>query len=218
MLKELIEKGGVLINPEFTTKEKLFRWIAEDAASKQLISSVDDFYKGLIDREEQMSTEVEKGIAIPHAKLDSINELFVYCIVSEKGIKFGGFGSKVKIAFLIGAPRSSQHFLDTMAMIARVLDKKEFREALVSAKNTESVLSLIHDTCRVSVSEMQGTRNMHCLILILNEGSQMENPSDCRVTACASAQPTAKAAGVEHANHGDFPLVISIACPLYSNC
>lgn len=174
MLKKLIEKGGILLNPEFTTKEEMFRWIAEDAASKQLITSADEFYTGLIDREEQMSTEVEKGIAIPHTKLDSINELFVYCIVSEKGIKFGGFGSKVKIAFLIGAPRSSQHFLDTMAMIARVLDKKDFREALMDCRDTESVLSLIHNTCRVSVSEMQGKRNMHCLILVLNESSQMD--------------------------------------------
>lgn len=174
MLNELIEKGGILLNPEFALKEEMFRRISDDAASKQLVSSAGEFYKGLIDREEQMSTEVKKGIAIPHAKLDSINELFVYCIVSEKGIKFGGFGSKVKIAFLIGAPRTSQHFLDTMAMIARMLDKKEFCETLIRSENTESVLSLINDTCRVSVTEMEGTRNMHCLVLVLNDGSQME--------------------------------------------
>ena len=181
MLKELIDKGGILLNTKFATKEELLRWAADDAASKQLVTSADEFYKGLIDREEQMSTEIEKGIAIPHAKLDIINEIFVYCIVSTKGIKFGGFGSKVKIAFLIGAPSSSQHFLDTMAMIARVLNKKEFRDALMQAQDTESVLTLIDETCKVSVVEAQGTQNMHCLILILNDSSQMETATELAI-------------------------------------
>ncbi len=174
MLKELIEKGAILRNPEFTTKEELFCFVADDAAHKQFVTSADKLYKGLIDREEQMSTEIEKGIAIPHTKLNDINEIFVYLIISEKGIKYAGPGSRVKISFLIGAPHNSRHFIEVMAMIARLLQKKDNREALLKASDEQEILSIIDSICKVSESVEPATRNLHGLVLILNESNTME--------------------------------------------
>ncbi len=174
MLKSLIEKGGILINPEFTARDEMFQWIARDAENKGLVSSADVFYQGLISREEQMSTEIEKGVAIPHAKLDEIKEIFIYLTISKKGISFGGLGSKVKISFCIGAPHNAQHYLDVMASIARLLQKNETREALKSNLDEQSLLNLIDDLCKVSEGEKPGKKNMHALLLILNDSSHME--------------------------------------------
>ncbi len=174
MLKPLIEKGGILINPDFKAKEEMFQWIANDAEKKGLVPSADAFYRGLISREEQMSTEIEKGVAVPHAKIDEIKEIFIYITISKKGISFGGLGSKVKISFCIGAPRNAQHYLDIMASIARLLQKKETREVLNSTLDESTLLDLIDNLCKVSEGEKPGKQNMHGLLLILNDSDHMD--------------------------------------------
>ncbi|MBD3315560.1 MAG: hypothetical protein GF344_07220, partial [Chitinivibrionales bacterium] len=115
MLRSLVENGSVLIDPKIGNRDELFRHVALDAEAKGSVSSAEEFRRALVEREEQMSTEVEPGIALPHARTDTVQSLFLYIIISTKGIKFGTFGSRVKIAFLLGAPREAPNYLDVMA-------------------------------------------------------------------------------------------------------
>ncbi len=174
MLKSLVAKGGILLNVDFATKEELFAAIAEDAFNRGLVSSKEEFQQGLLDREAQMSTELEKGVAIPHVKMTIVPDIFVYVITSQRGIKFGGLGSKVKITFLIGAPKDSQHFLDTMAMVARFLQKKELKDALIAVQDEQEVLTLLESALGVSESREEGSRNLHGLFLTLNDKESIE--------------------------------------------
>ncbi|MBD3343701.1 MAG: hypothetical protein GF401_01410 [Chitinivibrionales bacterium] len=181
MLKELIEKGGILHNPDFSKKEELFKWIAETAEKKGIIESADEFYLALIERENQMSTEIEPGISFPHAKHPSVKEMFLYVVISHKGIRFGGLGSKVKIIFLVGTPMDSQHYLDVMAAIARMLHSKEVKNALKASESSSEVISIIDGFTQAALSEKVAHRNRLGLFLILSDGESMESAMELAI-------------------------------------
>lgn len=174
MLKEFVDRGSVLVDPDVSKKEELFRLVAGDAHSKELITDADSFFDVLMEREKQMSTEIEPGIALPHARTDIVKESFAYVISSKKGIKFGALGSKVRIAFLVGVPSDSKHYLDVMAMIARLLQKKEFRQALAEGKTPAELKTSIDDFCRPSEGTKSAAKNVHALFLSLNDVASMD--------------------------------------------
>lgn len=174
MIDNVFKLNRIYVNSEIKTKEELFRFIADEAFSSELIDSSDDFFKGLVAREEQISTEVEKGLAIPHTKIDTVKQLFVYIVTSQKGIKFGGLGSKVKVSFIIGAPANAEHFLDVMAAIARLMDNKENRAKFEAAQKPEDIFELLNDGADAKEAEEKGKKDRHLLILSLNEDEKID--------------------------------------------
>jgi PTS system fructose-specific IIC component len=181
MLESLIERGGVLVGPPLEKMKDLFRWVADDAAKKGLVKSADAFYEALIEREDQVSTELEPGIAIPHARSATVSQEFVYLVVATRGIKFAGPGSKVKIAFLFGAPPQTQHYLDIMATIARLLHKEDFRAGLMAAADPATVMRQVREGSLAAQVEIPGQRNRHALVLVLNDRSAMETAMEVAV-------------------------------------
>lgn len=181
MLRKFIQKGGVIIDPEVKKKEELFALIAKDALEKDLIKNDVEFVKELMNREEQMSTEIESGVAIPHAKTDIVKNGFVYCITSEKGIKFSGLTSKVKVIFLIGVPKQAKHYLDIMAIIARLLQKKEFCANLMESKDKNDVIEHISSYLTAEDTSKLGQKNLFALYLVLNETENVETAMELAV-------------------------------------
>ena len=174
MVENVFKLKRIFVNSELKTKEELFRFISDEAFSSELINSADEFYKGLIAREEQISTEVEKGLAIPHTKIDTVKNLFVYIVTSKKGIKYGGLGSKVKISFIIGAPANAEHFLDVMAAIARLMDNKENRRKFEEGNNPEEIFEILNDGADSKEAEEKGKKDRHLIVLSLNEDEKID--------------------------------------------
>lgn len=174
MVENVFKLKRIVVDPDIKTKDQLFRFIADEAFSSELINSSDDFYKGLVAREEQISTEVEKGLAIPHTKIDTVKELFVYIVTSKTGIKFGGLGSKVKISFVIGAPANAEHFLDVMAAIARLMDNKDNRAKFEQAETPEEIYNLLSDGSDTKDAEEKGKKDRYLLVLSLNEDERID--------------------------------------------
>jgi mannitol/fructose-specific phosphotransferase system IIA component (Ntr-type) len=174
MLRSLIENGTILIDPTIGGRDELFSRIATEAHAKGNVTSAQEFRRALVEREEQMSTEIESGIALPHARTDAVRRMFLCIIVSGKGIKFGAFGSRVKITFLLGAPKEAPNYLDIMAMIARVLGKKQFRHELMHARSGEQVLAAIDEFSVTREAEKPDATDRHGLFLALNDAEEME--------------------------------------------
>lgn len=181
MLRRAIDTGGVLLQPPCERKEQFFELAGQAAAEKGLVSSREEFVAALMEREEQMSTEVEAGVALPHARTECVKEIFIYLMISTKGVKFKPVGGKVKIAFLVGAPPQARHYLDIMAMIARLLQKKQFREALLAAGQEADVAAVIEEYSRAEGIDTAGARNFQALFLVLTDSSAMETAMELAI-------------------------------------
>ena len=98
-------------------------------------------------RESSMSTGIGFGIGIPHASTDLIYEVVGALGRSKKGVNFDALDNQpVNLVMLFLVPQGQfQKHLHTLANIAKLLHKAEFRQALLDAPNAETMLQIIRD-------------------------------------------------------------------------
>jgi len=98
-------------------------------------------------RETSMSTGIGFGIGIPHAITDLIYEVMGAFGRSKKGVNFDALDNQpVNLVMLFLVPQGHfQKHLHTLANIAKLLHKKEFRQALENAESAEAMYTIIKE-------------------------------------------------------------------------
>jgi mannitol/fructose-specific phosphotransferase system IIA component (Ntr-type) len=98
-------------------------------------------------RESSMSTGIGFGIGIPHASTDLIYEVVGALGRSRKGVNFDALDNQpVSLVMLFLVPQGQfQKHLHTLANIAKLLHKAEFRQALEQAPSAEAMLQIIRE-------------------------------------------------------------------------
>ena len=96
-------------------------------------------------RESSMSTGIGFGIGIPHASTDLIDEVVGSLGRSLKGVNFDALDNQpVNLVMLFLVPQGQfQKHLHTLANIAKLLHKAEFRQALEQAPDADAMLKII---------------------------------------------------------------------------
>ena len=98
-------------------------------------------------RETSMSTGIGFGIGIPHASTDLIKEVVGALGRSRKGMNFDALDNQpVNLVMLFLVPQGQfQKHLHTLANIAKLLHKAEFRQTLDQAPDAEAMLKAIKE-------------------------------------------------------------------------
>jgi len=99
----------------------------------------------LMTREALGSTAIGQGVAIPHAKSDSVDKLVAAFGISKKGVDFDSLdGEPAYIFFLLVAPQDSAGpHLKALARISRLLKDKYFRDNLRACVDDKSIVKII---------------------------------------------------------------------------
>ena len=128
------------------------RWEAIDELINQLVATAkikpehrDAIVAVVKKRETSMSTGIGFGIGIPHASTDLIYEVVGAFGRSKKGVNFDALDNQpVKLVMLFLVPQGQfQKHLHTLAKIAKLLHKKEFRQALEAAPDAQAMFQII---------------------------------------------------------------------------
>ena len=148
-LSDIIPEGGILDDLKATGKEDVIREMVQALIK---IGRVDErasskVIKALLDREELGSTGIGTGVAVPHAKHDSINDLVGVFGRSRKGINFDALdGESVHILFLLLSSKSaSGAHLEVLAYISRLVRDERFVKFLRDAKDTASIRDVLRE-------------------------------------------------------------------------
>ena len=130
-----------------TTKKEIIEELVDLLVSAAAIEKKNKakLIEVLMAREALGSTAIGQGIAIPHAKSESVSQLTAALGVSKKGIDFDSLdGEPAYIFFLLVAPvDSAGPHLKALARISRLLKDKYFRENIKSAKDEKTILKSI---------------------------------------------------------------------------
>jgi mannitol/fructose-specific phosphotransferase system IIA component (Ntr-type) len=135
------------------------RWDSIDELISVLISSSkinlehrDQIAEVIKKRETSMSTGIGFGIGIPHASTDLIQEVVGALGRSKKGVDFDALDNQpVNLVMLFLVPQGQfQKHLHTLANIAKLLHKKEFRQALEEAPDADAMYKIIQNTSGAS--------------------------------------------------------------------
>ena len=148
-LGDILSKDQIL--PELQAGN---RWEAIDELIKNLVSTgkikpehLDAIAAVVKKRESSMSTGIGFGVGIPHASTDLIHEVVGALGRSRNGVNFDALDNQpVKLAMLFLVPQGQfQKHLHTLANIAKLLHKSEFRQALLQAPDAEAMMAIIKD-------------------------------------------------------------------------
>jgi PTS system nitrogen regulatory IIA component len=108
------------------------------------ISDRNEFEKAIIAREEIVSTGIGLGVAIPHAKLPTIDNFFIAIATIKDGIDWDSIDHKpVRAVFLIGGPDKQQgEYLKILAKLTLLIKNAERREKLFAATTPEEIIEV----------------------------------------------------------------------------
>src|ERR1043165_3297206 len=145
--------GDILQKEQIITELKASnRWEAVDELLGHLVTcgkikpeNRDQIATVVKKRETSMSTGIGFGIGIPHASTDLIYEVVGAFGRSRKGVNFDALDNQpVTLVMLFLVPQGQfQKHLHTLAKIAKLLLKKDFRQALEDAANAEAMYEII---------------------------------------------------------------------------
>ena len=146
-LGDIIPEGGILDDLKATEKEDVIREMVQALIKTGRIeeSTSNKVVKALMDREELGSTGIGAGVAVPHAKHDSISDLVGAFGRSKKGINFDALdGEPVHIMFLLLSSKSaSGAHLEALAYISRLVRDEKFVKFLRDAKDVAGIRELL---------------------------------------------------------------------------
>src|SRR5215471_13157628 len=150
-----MELGDILAQEQIITDlQATNRWEAIDELINNLVSTGklkpedhDAIAAVVKKRESSMSTGIGFGVGIPHASTDLINEVVGALGRSSKGVNFDALDNQpVNLVMLFLVPQGQfQKHLHTLANIAKLLHKTDFRQALEQAPDAQAMLQVIRD-------------------------------------------------------------------------
>lgn len=150
-----MELGDILTREQIITDLRATnRWEAIDELITNLVATgrIKPEHRDAIaavvkKRETSMSTGIGFGIGIPHASTDLIYEVVGSLGRSKQGVNFDSLDNQpVHLAMLFLVPQGQfQKHLHTLANIAKLLHKAEFRQALEQAPEADAMLQIIRD-------------------------------------------------------------------------
>ncbi len=145
-LLSLIEADCISMNLKTTTKEGIIGELVELLYSKGKIVHKDEVLKDVLQRERTMSTGMQHGIALPHAKTDGVRDICVAVGIKRDGVDFESIdGNKSRLFIMVVSPRKvSGPHIQFLASISSVLKDPLVRDAVLAADSPEEAAVLLH--------------------------------------------------------------------------
>ncbi len=140
----ILRKDNVVVDLQSRRKFDVLRELSAVFDNDDAIEDPKQFLADLIRREQQGSTGIGKGVAVPHAHEDSILRQILAIGISREGIDFDSADdAAVHIVALLGTPRKHQkQHMELLAELSRLLQQDQVRDDLVEAASAADVLAV----------------------------------------------------------------------------
>ncbi|GAB4369766.1 MAG: PTS sugar transporter subunit IIA [Calditrichia bacterium] len=136
-----------LIIPDLKGKNKyaVIEELLQVLVDNGKVRDPDEALQVLVEREQYLSTGLENGLAVPHAKSASVNELLVSFGLSREGLDFDSLdGKPAHYIFLVLSPRdTSGPHIKILAQITRNFREGGIGPQIMNAKNSREILEII---------------------------------------------------------------------------
>jgi len=144
-LYELLNVNSIVPNLQAETKDGAIEELVDVLDRAGRVSDRNAVLDAVLERERAMSTGLEDGIAVPHAKTAAVDTLTAALGVRREGLDFeSADGKPTKIVFLLIAEQNNPGpHVRALAKLARLLSDPEMRAALIHAKTAEDILEII---------------------------------------------------------------------------
>ena len=144
-ITDLLSKDAIKLNGIANSKQDAINKLVDLMAKNGNLTDKEKYTQVVLKREEEGSTGIGEGIAIPHGKTDAVSKPGLSAMVINDGVEFDSLdGQPAKLLFLIAAPNTKDNVhLDVLSRLSTLLMDTEFRKSLMEAKTPEEFLRCI---------------------------------------------------------------------------
>ncbi|MCJ8331602.1 MAG: PTS sugar transporter subunit IIA [Lentisphaeria bacterium] len=144
-ISKILNEGQV-VELSGSTRQELLRELTNRVAKLKLLSNPDALYLKLNEREDESSTAMGLGIAIPHARLSTIKETFMIVGRSKEGIDYGAPDSgPVHLFFMMGVSKNQSEYLNILQRITWIVRNDDLRSKLFDTADIANVYKLLSE-------------------------------------------------------------------------
>jgi PTS system fructose-specific IIC component len=144
-ITDLLKKESVNLEDHAVTKKEALDKLVELMSRQGNINDVETYRQCVYHREEEGSTGVGEGVAIPHAKTPAVSAPGLAFMRVKEGVEFDSLdGQPAKLFFLIAAPNTEDNVhLDVLARLSTLLMDPEFIDGLMGVNTVDELFALI---------------------------------------------------------------------------
>ena len=144
-ITELLDRRSILLNGAPASKKDALDQMIALMVKSGKIRDEEAYRQEVYRREEEGTTGIGEGIAIPHGKCDAVIKPGLAAMVIPNGVDFDSLdGQPVHLIFLIAAPNTKDNIhLDVLSKLSMLLMDEKFAENLKNAKTVDEFLEIV---------------------------------------------------------------------------
>lgn len=144
-ITDLLDIRSISLNENPANKQEALDRIIELMANGGNIKDIEGYRRQVYAREEESTTGIGEGLAIPHGKCDAVASPGLAAMVVKNGVDFDSLdGEPVTLIFLIAAPNTEDNVhLDVLSKLSVLMMDENFADALRKAASVEEFLNII---------------------------------------------------------------------------
>lgn len=144
-ITDLLDVRSIALDGAPKSKKEALDQIVALMAKSGKINDEEGYRRQVYAREEESTTGIGEGIAIPHGKCDAVDKPGLAAMVVKDGVEFDSLdGEPVTLMFLIAAPNTEDNVhLDVLSKLSMMLMDEEFTSNLRNAASAEEFLAII---------------------------------------------------------------------------
>ncbi len=144
-ITDLLDRRSVSLTAAPKTKSETLDMAIDLMVKSDKISDREAYRKQVYLREEESTTGIGDGIAIPHGKCDAVKKPGLAAMVIKNGVEFEALDDEpVTLLFLIAAPNTEDNIhLDVLSKLSVMLMDEEFTESLRNASSVDEFMDII---------------------------------------------------------------------------
>lgn len=144
-ITELLDKRCISLDGSPKTKSEALDQVVALMVNSGKINDAEAYRKQVYAREEESTTGIGEGIAIPHGKCDAVTKPGLAAMVIRDGVEFDSLdGEPVTLIFLIAAPNTEDNVhLDVLSKLSVLMMDEEFSNSLRNAASVDEFLAII---------------------------------------------------------------------------
>ena len=160
-IRDLLAAESINLNGTPAGKTEALNQCIDLMAKSGKIADVEKYRKGVFAREDEGTTGIGMGIAIPHCKSDAVTKAGLAAMVVKDGVDFESLdGTPAKIIFLIAAPNTEDNVhLQVLSKLSVMLMDEQFTNSLINAGSVDEFLNII-DSAEKAKDEKEAAKEV----------------------------------------------------------
>ena len=167
-ITDLLSTSAIKLNGVAHSKEEVINQMVDLMANNGNIINKEEYKRVVKEREEEGTTGIGEGIAIPHGKTNAVSKPGLSAMVIPNGVNFDSLdGQPAKLIFLIAAPNTKDNVhLDVLSRLSTLLMDTEFRKELLNAETPAEFMLCIDRAERMKLKETKQESNGYEILAI----------------------------------------------------